>query len=247
MENKVLAIVNGKEVTQKDLDAAVSRFPQDKRGVLATEQGKKQLLEQLVAFELFYNYGKDNGIEDSEVYKRMMEISKREIITQLAIENVVKAVEVNDEDLQNYYNSNKNRFKTPEMISASHILVNSEELANEVSEKINGGMSFEDAATEYSTCPSKAQGGNLGEFGRGQMVPEFENAAFALELNTLSKPVKTQFGYHLIKVNSKKEAGEKPFADVKDMIKTQLLQEKQAAKYMEFTEKLKEKYSAEIK
>ncbi|MCY6960727.1 peptidylprolyl isomerase [Clostridium brassicae] len=247
MENKVLAIVNGKEITEKDLQTAMLRFPQDRRGFLASEQGKKQLIEQLVAFELFYNYGKDNGIEETETYKEALEATKRELITQLSIENTLKNVELTDKEVEDYYNANKEGFKTPEMVSAKHILVDTEELANEIAGKIKEGLSFEEAAQEYSTCPSKAQGGSLGQFGRGQMVPEFEEAAFTLEIGTLSQPVKTQFGYHLIKVENKVEAAQKSFDEVKDMIKGQLMQQRQNHKYMTMVEELKGKYSTEIK
>ncbi|MCY6372815.1 peptidylprolyl isomerase [Clostridium ganghwense] len=247
MENNVLASVNGKQITEKDLELATARFPQDRRSFLATEEGKKQLVEQLVAFELFHNYGKDSGIEESEIYKERLEIVKKEIITQLAIENAIKTVQLEDKEVEDYYNANKEMFKAPEMVSARHILVETEELAKEVEDKIKGGMSFEDAAAEYSTCPSKAQGGSLGQFGRGQMVPEFEEAAFTLEIGTVSEPVKTQFGYHLIEVQSKKEADQKPFEEVKDMLKAQLLQERQNHKYMTFVEELKGKYPTEIK
>lgn len=247
MENKVLASVNGRDITEKDLELAMARFPENRKSVLATEQGRQQLVEQLVAFELFYNHAKDSGLEESEVYKERVEVVKKEILTQLAVEDVLKTVEVTDKDVEDYYNANKDMFKMPGMVSARHILVDTEEAAKEVEEKVKGGMSFEDAATEYSTCPSKAQGGNLGQFGRGQMVPEFEEAAFTLEVGALSEPVKTQFGYHLIKVESKKEAEQKSLEEVKDMIQAQLLQEKQAHEYMTFTEELKKKYATEIK
>lgn len=247
MENKVLASVNGRDITEKDLELAMARFPENRKSVLATEQGKKQLVEQLVAFELFYNHAKDSGLEESPIYKERLEVVQKEILTQLAVEDVLKAVEVTDKDVEDYYNANKDMFKMPEMVSARHILVDTEDIAKEVEEKIKGGMPFEDAATEYSTCPSKAQGGNLGQFGKGQMVPEFEEAAFTLEIGTLSEPVKTQFGYHLIKVESKKEVEQKSLEEVKGMIQAQLLQEKQANEYMTFTEELKKKYPTEIK
>ena len=71
-------------------------------------------------------------------------------------------------------------------------------------------LTFEEAAVKYSTCPSKEEGGNLGSFGRGMMVPEFEEAAFNLDLNVVSEPVQTQFGYHLIKVEDKNDGIRKP-------------------------------------
>lgn len=88
----------------------------------------------------------------------------------------------------------------PKKVRASHILVKSEEEALGLLFDIKHGKSFEQVAEEKSLCPSKKKGGDLGWFGRGQMVKEFENAAFSLSKDELSKPVKTQFGYHIIKV-----------------------------------------------
>ncbi len=85
-------------------------------------------------------------------------------------------------------------------ITARHILVDKKTLAEDIIERINGGAKFEEMARQYSTCPSKKKGGNLGEFGRGAMVKEFEKAAFALQKNQMTQiPVKTKFGYHIIK------------------------------------------------
>ncbi|MGY0373903.1 peptidyl-prolyl cis-trans isomerase [Clostridium sp. JNZ J1-5] len=246
MENKVLAKVNGREITEADIQLAVQKFPREKQSFLLSEQGKQQLLEQLVSFELYYNYGKEVGMENLEEFKERLAIVEREILTQMAIEKVINEVEVTDKEVEEYYEANKEMFKTGDTVVASHILVDSEELAKEVMVKINGGLAFEEAAEKYSTCPSKAQGGNLGRFGKGQMVPEFEEAAFKIEVGVLSEPVKTQFGYHLIKVEDKQEASVRPFNEVKDMIKSQIFQERQNFKYMSFTEELKKKYSVEM-
>ncbi len=89
------------------------------------------------------------------------------------------------------------------MVRASHILVEDENLAKELKEKIESGEEFAYVAKKYSICPSKENGGDLGEFGKGVMVKEFEDAAFSLDVGIVSEPVKTQFGYHLIMVTSK--------------------------------------------
>ena len=88
-------------------------------------------------------------------------------------------------------------------VRASHILVSSLEEANKVIEELNKGMDFGELAKKYSSCPSSENGGDLGLFGKGQMVKEFEDAAFSLEIGKNSGPVKTQFGYHIIKVTEK--------------------------------------------
>ena len=103
-------------------------------------------------------------------------------------------------------------------------------------------MTFEAAASAHSTCPSKDAGGDLGTFTRGQMVPEFEEAAFTLELNTVSEPVKTQFGYHLVKTESKNEATVAKFEDVKEQIIGNLMQQAQQSKYAQLMKELEAKY-----
>ncbi|HIA09227.1 MAG TPA: peptidylprolyl isomerase [Chromatiaceae bacterium] len=89
--------------------------------------------------------------------------------------------------------------------SARHILVDSEEKCNEIKDKISAGLDFGEAAKEHSSCPSSAQGGALGEFGPGQMVPEFDQVVFSGEVNVVHGPVKTQFGYHLLEITSRTE------------------------------------------
>jgi peptidyl-prolyl cis-trans isomerase C len=247
MENKVLAIVNGKEITQNDLDIAISRFPGERQGYFRNEEGKKQLLDQMVSFELIYNYAKDNGIEQEQDYIERLEAAKKVLLTQTAINKILSEVRLTDDEIKAYYDVNKELFKTEEAANARHILVNSLEEANEIRSKIVEGMNFEMAAMQYSTCPSKAQGGNLGQFTRGRMVPEFEDAAFKLEVGAISEPVKTQFGYHLIKVENKSEASVKPLEEVYSVIKSELLNQRESYKYMQFTEGLKDKYKVEIK
>ena len=98
-------------------------------------------------------------------------------------------------------NANKIPMQMPSKVNASHILVKTEQEANVALYDVTHGKLFEDVAKQVSMCPSKKNGGNLGWFSRGKMVKEFENAAFALHKNEISKPVKTQFGWHIIKIN----------------------------------------------
>ncbi len=246
MENKVVAIVNGQEITEKDLELTAMRFPKERQGFFNTEEGKKQLLDQMVSFELLYNDAKDKNLENDENYLLQVEMAKKEILIQTAISKLMNEVTVTDSEVEDYYKANENMFMNQATVTAKHILVDSAEKAGEIKAEILNGKAFEDAAFEYSTCPSNAQGGNLGAFSKGQMVPEFEEAAFGMEVGAVSEPVQTQFGYHLIKVEDKAEAGVKPFSEVKDMIKNRLLQERQAFKYTDYVNKLKDKNKVEI-
>jgi peptidyl-prolyl cis-trans isomerase C len=247
MENKILATVNGREITERDLMASLSKFPRERQQFLMSEEGKKQLLDQLISFELLYNYGKDNGLEREQFYVENIENAKREILTQTAINKMLSDVDVTDEEAKAYYDVNGHLFKNEESVTARHILVDSLELAEDIKNKIDDGMNFEMAALQYSSCPSKEQGGNLGSFTRGRMVPEFEKAAFELAVGEVSEPVQTQFGYHIIKVEEKSQDTVKPFEEVYGLIKRELLNERQSYKYMEFTEALKNQYKVEYK
>ena len=135
-----------------------------------------------------------------------------------------------------------------ESVNASHILVDSEEKALEILAGIKSGeISFEQAAMENSSCPSGRNGGSLGDFGKGQMVPEFDTAVFAMAVGEITDaPVKTQFGYHLIKLNSKNAAEVMPLAEIAPEIKNALLQEKQRTAYESKINQLKILYPVDM-
>ena len=243
MENKVLAVISGCEITEKDLNAIIMRYPEDKRGMFNSEMGKKQLLEQMISFELMNKLGMEMNIDKTDEYKASLAQVEKDLLTQMTINKVLSEVTITDEDAKKYYDEHKNEFEQPATVSAKHILVDNEDLCSEIKGKIeNGELSFEEAAKQYSSCPSKEQGGELGVFGRGMMVPEFEEAAFALELEKVSEPVQTQFGYHLIKVNAKNEPKASEFEDVKNQIVQRLIQEGQEKKYLDLMKDLEAKY-----
>ena len=164
----------------------------------------------------------------------------------MTMNKVLSEVTITENDAEKYYNDNKDMFKEQPTVSAKHILVDSEEKAKEIKEEIDTNkISFEEAAKKYSSCPSKDQGGNLGVFGKGMMVPEFEEAAFNSELNVVSEPVKTQFGYHLIVVDAKNDSKVKEYDEVKDAILKQLNQQAQIKKYNEVLRELESKHKVE--
>ncbi|MBP3580354.1 MAG: peptidyl-prolyl cis-trans isomerase [Clostridia bacterium] len=145
-----------------------------------------------------------------------------------------------EEEIKKYYDDNADKFNKGESVNASHILVESEDLAKELLSKINAGeISFEDAARQNSTCPSKENGGNLGEFTKGQMVPEFDKAVFEMKVGEITGPVKTQFGYHLIKLISKNEESSYSFEEIKGQLASMLNQEKQQAAFQSKVNQLK--------
>lgn len=243
MEDKVLASISGVEVKESDLQQIIMRYPEDKRAYFSTEENRKQLLEQFISFELMSRLGSEMKLNETEEYKNNLKVLEKDLLTQLTINKVLSEVTVTDADALEYYNNNKESFVEQATVSAKHILVEGEEECAKIREEIqNGTCTFEEAAMKYSSCPSKEQGGSLGSFGKGMMVPEFEEAAFVLELGTVSEPVKTQFGYHLIKVESRTEGKTSEFEDVKSQIINNLIQQRQERKYLDVVKELEVKH-----
>lgn len=143
---------------------------------------------------------------------------ENELASHMAATSVIDKVTLEDGEAKAFYDNNPAQFTADAQVKAKHILVEKEEDANKIADEIKAGKTFEDAAKEYSTCPSKEKGGDLGYFGKGQMVPEFEKAAFEAVIGEVSAPVKTQFGYHLILVEDKKEAQVMDFESVKNQL-----------------------------
>lgn len=243
MENKVLAVVAGEEITQEIFDTFLKGVPEQQQMYLSNPQFREQCFEQLVALFLFAKKGEEDKLEETEEFQKVFASAKRDIMAQMSIRDTLKGISVSDEEIKAYYDANKAQFNKGETVSAKHILVESEEKCNEILAAItNGEKTFEDAAKESSTCPSGQKGGDLGTFGKGQMVPEFEQAAFEAEIGQVVGPVKTQFGFHLIKVEAKNEAEAAAFEEVKENIRRNLVQQKQNKVYGETVAALKEKY-----
>ena len=230
--SNILANVNGMPITEEDVNAFLEGL--GPRGqAYNNPEGRKAVIGQLVANKLLLLDARRNLYEAEPEFKAELNKLRENLLISYAADKAIASVKVTDKDAEDYYNENKDRFMSEAGVNASHILVDSEEKALEILAKINAGeISFEEAAFENSSCPSKANGGNLGDFGRGQMVPEFDAAVFSMEVGEISKtPVKTQFGYHLIKLNAKNEANLIPFAEIAPEIKNALLQEKQRTAY----------------
>ena len=243
MNNEVLAIVAGREITNADVDAFLANLPAEQRQYASNPYFREQYVEQVVTLHVLEKMADDLQLDMTEDYKKMLENIVRDIKARMAMNEIMKDITVTDVEAETVYNINPDNFSKPETVSAKHILVDSEDVCNEILAQIqNGEKTFEDAAKESSTCPSGQQGGDLGEFGRGQMVKEFEEAAFAAEIGAIVGPVQTQFGFHLIKVEAKSEAETLAFDVVKEQIKKNLLQQKQQQAYTTKIAELKEKY-----
>ena len=241
--SEILATIGDITVTEADVDAFIENLPADQKHFASHPQFRLQCKEQIIAVHCYAKYGEELKLEETDEFKNIMASARKDILAQLAMNAVLKDIAVTEEDAKKFYEENPQHFTKGETVKARHILVAEEALCGEIFEKItNGDLTFAEAAAEYSTCPSKSQGGSLGEFGRGQMVPEFDQAAFAAEVGHIVGPVKTQFGYHLVLVDEKTEASVAPYEEVEETIKSNLLQQLQNMAYIKKAEELRAKY-----
>lgn len=245
MENKLIAVVDGREVKESDLNALMNNLGQNAT-YFQGEEGRQKLIEELIMHELVYSDAIENEIEKDEEFINVFNTMKKSMLQQYGLSKILNQVTVSEDEIAEYYENNKKFFKTSEMVKASHILVDTEEKANEVLEDLTDGLSFEEAAEQYSSCPSKSAGGDLGQFGRGQMVQEFEDAAFSMKKGEISKPVKTQFGYHIIKLVDHISQSDSSLDEVKEDIRKNCIIAKQDKVYFNKKEELKQKYKVEI-
>ena len=239
--NNALAHVADKALTNEDLQDFLASMPPEYAQQLAS-LGEDVILEELINQELLYQDALAKKLQDSVAYKKEMEKIGKEVLKGMTINEVLQQAEPTQEESLNYYNDNKEAYVSSEQVAASHILVETLEEASALKKRLDEGEGFSELALEYSTCPSKDNGGALGLFERGRMVPEFEEVAFNLEPKQISEPVETQFGFHLIQVDNKVPEGVKSFEQALPEILEELRKNKQQALYSAYMEELREKF-----
>lgn len=244
----VVATVGSSTITQEDVNREVKGLPQQIRGMFAGQEGIERFVEELVKKELLFQEGKKKGLDSDVAYlKRVEDFKKITLVRTLLEKEIEEKAKVNDKDVKDYYETHKNEFVANNQIKASHILVKTEEEANKIAEELKKGGNFSKLAKEKSLDSGSAKnGGDLGTFSRGQMVPEFEAVAFNLKKGEISNPVKTQYGYHIIKVTDRKEGTALPFEKVKDMLTQKVTSEKQKEVFDSYVKNLRASYKVEI-
>lgn len=245
MENKVLVTINDVKITEKDLNYMKKNMDPRLLSQFSGEQGEYYLLQELINQKLMAMDAKNSNLMDDEEFKFEFESMKDNFISQYMIKKVIDSVSVTEEEIKQFYEQNQDSFGETKKVKASHILVGDIQKAEDLYKQIMDGADFAQIAKENSTCPSSRQGGDLGFFGKGQMVKEFEDSAFSLEVGEISKPVKTQFGYHLIKLTDKKVEEKQDFEKVKDELKKSLIAKKQQEAYVNKINDLRKKYDVQ--
>lgn len=221
------------------------------RGLEVTEDLLKQQLtvfyQQFGGEENFNNLLTEQGLDPQEVVENV----KTDLLGQLAAKDEVDAKSnVTEEAMQAFYEQHKEHIKTEDSFRASHILFknedgNAKESADKVLAELKAGGDFEALAKEHSACPSSAKGGDLNFFGKGQMVPEFENAVVSMGVDEVSDPVKTQFGYHIIKKTDHADGKQLTFDEAKNRINEILYNEQSKTIVKDLVDSLKVKFNVE--
>ncbi len=220
----VVAIVNGSPITENDLEMAQGDLgPQFAQ--LPEEQKRAAALSAAIEIRLLADKADQEGLDETEAFKNRMEFLRQRALHSAFIETNI-AGEVTEEAVRARYDMEIAATPPTNEIRARHILVATKEEAEAIIAQLDAGGDFEAIAKEKSTDGAAAQGGDLGFFGPGQMVPAFEEAAFALEVGQFSKePVQTQFGFHVIKVEDKRAQQPPTFDQVKEQVRTLLFRE----------------------
>lgn len=219
----VVARYAGKALTSAQVLAEIERLPGPSRAYLAQPDRKRQFVENLVLNDLLYAEAERLGFARDPEIDRQVNDTRRRLVVQRLMREYQKPPEISDDEARRFYDENPTLYSTTQ-ITASHILVKDEAEAKAIRAELEREpQRFADLAREKSIDKSSgSKGGDLGRFGQGRMVAEFERAAFALAPGEISQPVKTQYGWHIIRVTERQEGERKPFDQVKDQIKATL-------------------------
>jgi len=208
-----IATVNGEKITETEFRAALKFLGPSAAMIANNPEMRERFLNHMIDSKLLSIKAAKAKVQESKEFKSRLEHSRNQILAELFLDNHIKK-NTSESAMKKYFEANKKKFAKDE-IKAAHILVKDEKTAKKVlKEAMAKGAKFGELAKKHSTGPSGPKGGDLGWFGRGRMVPEFEKAAFSTKKGKIHPtPVKTQFGYHIIKVVDAKNAGKITFKE----------------------------------
>lgn len=244
------ATVNGENITKQDITSII----RDKKVNfdLLPKETKDRVINQVIEKKLLTQKAIKSGIQKDAKFKQSLEKIKEDLALEIWMQKEFVKVKASDSEKKDFYKKNKNNFQTPATLEARHILVKTEKEAKDLISKLNNAKnkkgSFEELAKKFSIGPTKTKGGYLGKFQAKQMVPEFSAAAMALSKGQYTKkPVKTQFGYHVIFLENKEEAKALPYEKVEAKITQLIVQEKYGKIIKSEVEKLRKNSKIVIK
>jgi peptidyl-prolyl cis-trans isomerase C len=242
-----LATVNGKPISEADMKLAETEIGPD-IATLPDATKRRVLVEYLIENQIFSDAAEADKLAAGPAFEERIQYWRRRTLRDMYFDKAVKSA-VTEAEAKQFYDEQVKLMKPEEEVRARHILVEKKELAVELVEKLKKGSDFAALAKENSKDPgSKDQGGDLGFFGKGQMVAAFEETAFKLAKDQVSEPIETQFGWHVIKLDEKRARPVPAFDLVKDRIIGSLTQQKAQQIGIDLRSKAKIEYiDADIK
>lgn len=235
-----LVRIKGRKITLEEFQVRITEIPTYYQGFLATHNGKIELLNGMIAEAVLIQKAKEEGLHRKEEIRRMLKNVEDRILLEAIVQELQKdRIAVSDEEIKEYLEKNEEKFANPEQVRVSHILLKRKSEAKKILNELREGANFEKLARKYSIDSITApRGGDLGYIFRGEMIPAFEEAAFALEnKNDISRIIETPFGYHLVKLTGRKKMRKKTPEEIDSEIMTRIQNEK--------LDRLMEKYRKE--
>lgn len=241
-EGKVVATIDGDTITLQEFNRELDKIPMNMKMLVATETGKRNYLDRLIVKKLLLKEASKAKVEsEKEFQDRLIDIKEQLLIESVLKKKITADTKQTDEDLKKYYEEHKEEFKKDREISTRHILLKTEDEAKQVQARLKSGEDFADLAKRYSIDPNaKVSGGEIGFHPKGTLLPEYEAAAYKLtKVGETSGIVKTQFGYHIIRLEGTKPPSYVPFEEVKEFLKQKIAQDKQKEILEKYIEELK--------
>jgi len=239
----ILASFNGQTITLGEFDQLWEEVPEEYK----LQLDKSMLLDQMISEKLLMQEAKNMGLEeDNDVLEQIKKMTEQILVQVLIEREILDKVNINDQEVSEYYEQNKESFTEKEQVYLYNILLETEEEAQDVLEQLKAGGDFSEIAKEKSTGPSAAQGGDLGYLTKGTIIPEIEEVVFTLEVEELSEVVKSDYGFHILKITEKKPETVRTLEEVKEEIIQTLLPVKQKDAFDSLLEELKGKAEIEI-
>jgi peptidyl-prolyl cis-trans isomerase C len=244
-DGPVLARFGADKITEKDFLEKVRSLPRSLQNIAM--QRKKDFIDDMAAERFLMKEAQRQGLDEDKDVKDLIETAQKKIVIAKLIEKEIdQKLTIEPGDIAQYYEFHKEEFMTPLLLRASHILVASEAEAVQIKAQLDAGADFEELARKSSLDGTAVRGGDLGYFQKGQFVPEFEAAAMAMDKGQTSMPVKTQFGYHVIRLTDRTDPKLRDFQSVKHVVEERLVSERRAKAFKDYVERLKGNVKVEV-
>jgi len=242
------AVVDDQPITVVELEEAINDLPAVYKTRYSTPEGKIEYLEKMIKDRMVELYSREKGLlDDPVVLSKMKDAMMRILNEQFLLSEVRKKVTVSEEEIQQYYEEHREEYIKPEEVRVRHILTETEAEAREVLQELEAGKDFGELAGEFSIdLRSKDRGGDLGFVTPGRTVKVVEEAAFSLEPGEVAGPLKSRFGYHIVKVDEKRPRAYRPLEEIRDLMASEVRRIKEEKRSKELTQELKHKYNVKV-